>query len=85
MTALQSFCAQKFTHYLFNLVSVKQRSMCIFLINTQFLNPFNFVEFHFDNHDKSDDGKPEDSQARVDGVNLNRCSREDGNFIFRKG
>ena len=42
---------KRFPHYLFNLVSFQQRSMCIFLINTQFLNPFNFVELHFDNHD----------------------------------
>jgi hypothetical protein len=58
--------------------------MCIFLINPQFLNSFNFVELHFDNYNKADDGQPEDSQAYVDGVNRNRPSREDVYFFFRK-
>ena len=49
-----------------------------------FLNPFNFVELHFDNHDKSDNGKPKNSKSSVDCVILNRFARENGNFFFCK-
>ena len=72
-----------FSHYLFNLILFQQRSMRIFFINTQFLNPFNFVELHFDNHDKSDDGKPENSKTGVDCVNLDRLFREYGKLLIR--